>query len=316
MPHKLRIIYTFFLLLYLAAATAMTMSYDGVGKKCNGVIINVARLDSTTVQGNDFVTAQEIGFELDSLPQRAKGMYLSSISPQQLRMRLEKIDKVEDVSVVTMTDGTIHISITPMKPVMRVFDDMQSYYVNRSGKRLKATSHYRADVPVIEGTFNPNDTVFTPLSLLPIIDFLNSDPLWGKYFTMIRVDSPNDIVLIPCIKGHEVNIGRPDNIEEKLSRLKQFYTQVMPVKGWDYYTGLSVKYGGQLIATRRPLAHVAVNDTITEEEEAVEPGTMLAGDNVAPGQAIPGRKAHNEKPIPAAIPKSTEKGQESTDTIN
>jgi hypothetical protein len=36
-----------------------------------------------------------------------------------------------------------------------------------------------------------------------------------------------------------------------------------------------------------------------EDEELVPIDAMLAGDNVAPGQTVPGQKARSEKPIPA-----------------
>lgn len=51
---------------------------------------------------------------------------------------------------------------------------------------------------------------------------------------------------------------------------------------------------------------------------------MLAGDDVAPGQTIPGMKAHSEKPIPAArksapaaaAPKTAADNQQTQNKIN
>lgn len=286
------------LFLYLAVATAMTLMEDGRDALCRGVYIDV--VEPGPVTGAPFVTARELGRELDSLPAHAPGMLMSSLSPQAIKHRLEKVDKIEDVSVVTYTDGTIKVTATPIVPVMRVFDGNSSYYVNRAGKRVKASARYRADVPVVMGHFEKTDTVFTPLSLLPLIDFISADPTWSQFVSMIRVDGPHDIVLVPNIREHEINIGSPDNLDNKMWRLRRFYAEVLPVKGWDAYDHISLKWSGQVVATRRGTEQAGDVDLAPDDDEAVDAGTMLAGDDVAPGQALPGRKAHNEKPIPAA----------------
>ena len=39
-------------------------------------------------------------------------------------------------------------------------------------------------------------------------------------------------------------------IENKFARLKTMYKDVLPVKGWTYYDTISVKWRGQVVATR------------------------------------------------------------------
>ncbi|MDE5981517.1 MAG: hypothetical protein K2G92_00200 [Duncaniella sp.] len=294
MTKTLRIISTLLLIAYLAVATAMAVRDSGTDR-CRGIEITVGGEAKTP-----FVTAAELARELDSLPAHAAGMPLDEINPQSLRKRLMEVDKIEDVSVVTYTDGTIHISATPIIPVARVFDGNSSYYVNRAGKRVEATARYHSDVPVIAGHFNPADSLFTPLSLLPLINYINNDSVWRSFITMIKVDSPRDIILVPTIREHVVNIGSTARLDDKFSRLRRFYKEVLPVKGWEMYDTVSVKWNGQVVATRRKKNVAPAAMTVYDDEEAVDTGTMLAGDNVAPGQTIPGREAHNEKPIPAA----------------
>ena len=294
MTKTLRIIFSLMLAVYLAVATAMAMR-DAESGVCRGMKIEVKDTSAAP-----FVTAAELSREIDSLPAHAAGMPLNEINTQALRQRLMQVDKIEDVSVVTLTDGTINISATPIIPVARIFDGDRSYYINRAGKRVEASARYHSDVPVIAGHFDPADSLFTPLSLMPVVNFINNDSTWRSFITMIKVDSPRDILLVPTIREHVVNLGSADALADKFSRLRRFYTEVLPVKGWETYDTISVKWKGQIVATRRK-KHVAPAAMATyDDEEAVDTGTMLAGDNVAPGQTIPGRKAHNEKPIPAA----------------
>ncbi|MDE5785002.1 MAG: hypothetical protein K2H98_00560 [Duncaniella sp.] len=262
--------------------------------RCTGMTVTV---DDNSP--NPFVTAGELMKELDSLPALASGMYLHEINPQAIKRTLMAIDKIEDVTVETFTDGKIEIKVTPIIPVARVFDGDRSYYINRSGKRVTATARYHKDVPVIAGHFPENDTVFTPESLLPLLDFIAADSVWSRFVTMIEAVSPADIVLIPAIRDHVVVLGSADNLDDKFHRLNRFYTEVLSKRGYETYDTISLKWRGQIVATRRKKHLDPAKALNLDDDEAVDTTVMLTAENVAPGQTRPGHKAHNEKPIPA-----------------
>lgn len=284
------------LFVYLVVALTLTATESDTDL-CRGVNITVNNSDSA---GKQFVSAEELAHEIGDLPQKAKKMTLASINTQDIRRTLLSLDKVEDVQVLRLTDGTIDITAQPIVPVMRVFDNGKSYYINKDGKRVSANARYHKDVPIVEGHFDPADTVFTPQSLLPLINYISSDSIWNAFISMVKVKSPNDIILVPVIREHVINIGTPDNFDDKFSRLKKFYTEVLPRQGWEKYDTLTLKWRGQLVASKRKRHSAPVESIKYEDEDAVDTGTMLAGDNVAPGQTKPGIEAHSETPIPAS----------------
>ena len=49
----------------------------------------------------------------------------------------------------------------------------------------------------------------------------------------------------------KIYFGLLTNIHEKLDNLYQFYKQVMPVKGWQTYRDISVKYNNQIVCTKK-----------------------------------------------------------------
>lgn len=286
------------LVAYLVVAISMTVSEPDT---------QLCRALEITVEGGEgdgarrFVTPDELARELDSLPEKAPGMALANINTQKIRKHLLELDKIENVEVLRLTDGTIRIKATPIIPVARVFDGTKSYYINRAGKHVSADARYHKDVPIIEGRFNYPDTTFTPESLLPLLNYIANDSVWNSYISMIKVKSPTDIILVPAIREHVINIGAPDNFDDKFARLKKFYTEVLPQQGWEKYDTLCLKWSGQLVASKRRRAPQKVEVVNYDDDEAVDMGTMLAGDDVAPGQTIPGVKAHSEKPIPARV---------------
>lgn len=297
MKRYLSVIFSLLLVAYLVVALTATSS-SASDMKCTGMKLIV---DDTSP--HPFVTRGELMRELDSLPDRARGLRISDINPWELRNRLIAIDKIEDVEVVTFTDGKIEIRVTPIIPVARIFDGNSSYYINRSGKRVTANARYHKDVPIIRGHFTGHDSVMSPLDLLPLIDRISADSLWSRFFTMIDVNPSGDVVLIPTIREHVVNLGEPVDIDDKLERLHRFYTKVLSKRGYESYDTLSLKWRGQLVATRRKKFSEPRLAITVEDEEAVDTTVMLAGNNVAPGQTMPDAKAHNETPIPATVKK-------------
>lgn len=296
MSRYLKVIFSLMLAAYLVIALTMTATEPDT-QLCRGIEITVEGGEGVGTQR--FVTAGELARELDSLPEKAPGMALANINTQTIRKHLLDLDKIEDVEVVRLTDGTIRIKATPIIPVARIFDAGESYYINRAGKRVSADARYHKDVPIIEGHFEYADTAFTPASLLPLLSYISNDSVWNAYVSMIKVKSPNDIILVPVIREHVINIGAPDNFDDKFARLKKFYTEVLPLQGWEKYDTLTLKWNGQLVASKRRRAPQRVETVRYDDDEAVDTGTMLAGDDVAPGQTVPGVKAHSEKPIPA-----------------
>lgn len=285
------------LVAYLVVALTVT-ARESDDAMCTGMTITVE--DTGGDNGaKRFVTPGELARELDNLPARAKGIALANINTQDIRLRLLDLDKIEDASVLRYTDGSIRIRVTPIVPVLRVFDGSESYYVNRAGKRVKASARYHKNVPLIQGHFDPADTAFTPLSLMPLVNYIASDSIWNAYIGMIKVKSPTDILLIPNIREHVINLGSLDRLDDKMDRLRIFYSKVLKKQGWEKYDTLSLKWNGQLVATKRHRRVPDVPVITGEDDEVVAIDAMLAGDNVAPGQTVPGQAAHSEKPIPA-----------------
>ena len=81
------------------------------------------------------------------------------------------------------------------------------------------------------------------------------------------------------IRGHVINFGDVSDIENKFDRLRRMYEEILPLKGWDFYDTLSVKWRGQVVATRRVKKLVEPQVRYDDESENELPqdiGTMLA----------------------------------------
>lgn len=212
----------------------------------SGLEIDIRNSESN----RDFVTKGEVLRMLKewNLPDSLSRDF-SSIDLQEIEDRLGAVDNIEEATVERLANNKVRVTVTAMIPVARVFDRNGSYYINHAGKRLTANSRFRLDVPIVTGEFNESHPA---KSLLPLIERISSDEAWNSLIGQISVDPRNrDIILVPMIRGHVINFGDTTAIESKLARIMTMYHEILPVKGWNFYDTLSVKWGGQVVATRR-----------------------------------------------------------------
>lgn len=230
---------------YIGVAVMMA-NQQSARDKCRGFDIRILQNDSS----RDFVTQAEVRRLLKEWALDQTDRPASAVDLQKIEDRLSGVVNIEDAMVERMPDNTIRLTVTPMIPVARVFDFKgNSYYINRDGKRLTANAQYHLDVPVISGNF---DEAHSPAELIPLVEFLHSDPDWNAITSQVMVDPhTRDIILVPLIRGHVVNLGDTAGIPDKLTRVMAMYRKVMPIKGWEFYDTISVKWAGQVVASRR-----------------------------------------------------------------
>ena len=150
---------------------------------------------------------------------------------------------------------------------------------------MLADSKYLIDVPIIIGKF---DTVHKAVSMLPMLSFIKNDSTWNSLVSVVKVADNRDIIIVPMIKGHVINFGDTSLVENKFDRIKTIYKEVMPIKGWNYYDTISVKWKGQVVATKKDKKKTNIKasfaDSIDEEEVSVE--TMNVSYNISSTQNV------------------------------
>ena len=264
------------------------------GEVCTAVNVEVINSDSTA-----FVTPQGVLADLKSQGVKLVGKRLASIDASEFEVALRKSPYLESADVVKCQDGRVLIRVSQLVPVLRVFDGEQSYYVNRAGKRMAATANYHSDVPIVQGHFTKK---YPATRLLPLIDYVERDSLLRSLVTMYQVHDTNNIIIVPEFSGHVVNIGNASGFENKFAKLKLFYKEVMPKRGWNTFDTISVKWNHQIVATRRAKAvPQVVQYDPNDDEQVPDMETMTVGTDNPKKEAQP-EEAKKQETKPAATP--------------
>ena len=254
-----------FILVFLMAYVVLVGIWahaEAAKNACQGIDIQIVEGHST-----DAVTRKGVMSEISKYPGKLVGAQIPTIDTKKLENYLKSFPQFEDVVCNFTTNGILNVKVTPMVPELRVFEDSLSYYINKEGKRMNSKASYFVDVPVVSGKFNDR---FKPTDVLPVTRFIASDPLLSQLVSMVRAEDDDNILLIPRIHGHVVNFGDTNRLAEKRDALVAIYRNVIPYKGWEEYDTISVKFRGQVVATRKNKGSLLPHDVEFEEKDMEE----------------------------------------------
>lgn len=274
--------------------------------KSRDEVCNDIKVEIVNMEGTPFVTPHGIISELERNHIIVKGKPVWQINVEKIEKALAKSQYIENVECMIVNGDCLKIKVSQIIPVMRVFDGDVSYYVNKQGKRMNAEATFSANVPVVQGHFTKK---FSPLRLLPMIEYVENDSALKALVDMYCVNDTNNIIIVPTVKGHVINMGNCSSYDTKFRKLKLFYNKVMPVKGWMYYDTISVKWDYQVVATRRDKTIIIEKPYDPDEDEVADDvSTMRVSDN----SKAPVNKMTHEKALDKPAQKSTDTKKQET----
>jgi cell division protein FtsQ len=160
--------------------------------------------------------------------------------------QINEYPQIKDAQVYVQHNGDIDINLTERIPLVRVFDNNNSYYLDTDCKPMQLSSRYTSSNLIINGDlvfYNENE-------ICNLYHHIKSNSFLESLVTQIYLQKQN-IILITRFKDLEINIGSLDYIEVKLDNLLAFYERIIKFKGWNYYTSVNLKYHDQIICTKK-----------------------------------------------------------------
>ncbi len=195
------------------------------------------------------------------------GAKLESVKIDDMEADLESNPFVEEADISVDLGGKMQIKVLQRSPVLRVFNNKgQSYYVSKNGYKIPKNDAYAARVMVANGNISESlaDSSFAKTSVLRdlylIALYCSKDKFWDAQIEQLYVDNYNDILLIPKVGNHTIVFGSGEGLNDKFTRLKEFYFKGLNNIGWNKYKTINVKYDNQIVAEKNGM-FISPSDT-------------------------------------------------------
>ena len=171
---------------------------------------------------------------------------MTDFNKEKLEKMLEAHPGIKDVEVFTSQKGRLDILIEQKQAIVRVKSDTEDYYLDEFGKKMQLSDHYISKLVVATGEISTKDHS----GIYKFVKEINKSDFWNAQITQIHFEK-GDIFLIPRVGNQKINIGNFENIVEKLYNLYQFYEVAMPVKGWQTYSDINLKFNNQIVCAKK-----------------------------------------------------------------
>ena len=219
---------------------------------------------------HNFVTEEKVKAVMNDLGYSFKDQSLGDIELGRIEMEVGSIPGVKDVQAYKYSNGVVKLDIEQQLPVARVIlkGGKMGCYLDAQGDIIPLSPDYIAKVPVFSGyIYEPYNeipsvseiTVNDSISDLHILDEIHTlglalvqDEFLAAQILQVYVNEKEEFELIPRVGNHRILFGGIEDYEDKLFRLKYFYTEAdINIKELNIYDTLNLKFKDQIVGSTR-----------------------------------------------------------------
>ena len=155
---------------------------------------------------------------------------------------------VEECQSYKSHKGIVGIVVHCKEPIMQVFDkNGKEFYIDHKGDIIE-NIHNAMYLPVASGNISRD---MAGKELLTIAKFMQDNRFWNEQTEQVYFDEKGEVILVPRIGNHIIELGKPDKLEAKLEKLKTFYEKGLGTVGWNKYNKINIEIDKQVICTKR-----------------------------------------------------------------
>lgn len=178
-----------------------------------------------------------------------------NIRLKDIETRLKENPYIKHVQVYKDLKENLMVNVELRRPMARLIRRNKSHaYISYDGHILPTSTKYNSRVPLISGgyaeVFNRHNMFGEEgdEKLYDLLNYIDQDQFLKVQIAQIEVSKKLYIKLYPQVTKQIIEFGKPEGVEDKFKRLRIFYRQILPRKGWNSYERVNLDFEGQIIA--------------------------------------------------------------------
>lgn len=223
---------------------------ENKSKVCNKILITIEnQLENHFVDETDILQLITLnGTEL------IVGVHFNGLSLREIENRLVDEPFLKNAEIFIDHSGNMMISVRLRKPMARVvrYNGPDSY-IGEDGQILPVSTKYSKRAIIITGknakelSEQINIAEGDYANLYHLIQYIQKDKFLKAQIAQIKLVKNGEVILYPQVTKQFIEFGKIEDIEIKFRKLRLFYNEILPRKGWNSYTRVSLKYKNQII---------------------------------------------------------------------
>lgn len=221
------------------------------GKICKNIVVKLDnQYDNFFIDENDIIALMT-----DDGDDIIIGKDFEEINLKTIEERVRTQKFLQKAEIYKDLKGNILVNARLRRPFARIVEpSVPRGYISTDGVVLPPSSKYTSRTIILSGSFM-KELVKSDLTateegqkIYELLKFIDGDKFWKAQIAQIDIDKKMNVLIYPQVTKQIVEFGQPDDLEAKFKKLKVFYKQILPQKGWNTYERVNLKYKDQIIA--------------------------------------------------------------------
>lgn len=225
-------------------------SAENKSKVCNKILITI----DNQVE-NHFVDKEDI-LKLITLNRTEiiVGTHFSRLNLREIENRLVSEPFLNEAEIYADHSGNMIVAVGLRIPMARIVRySGPDAYISEDGQILPVSNKFSKRAIIITGVKTKelseqlNIATGDYADLYKLIQFIVNDPFLKAQIAQIKLLKNGEVILYPQVTKQYIEFGKIEDIETKFKKLRLFYDEILPRKGWNSYSRVSLKYKNQII---------------------------------------------------------------------
>lgn len=181
------------------------------------------------------------------------GVPFKQLHLKSLENRVEEHKYVQQAEVYKDLTGNLIVRAEQSMPVARIIqEEAPEAYISATGEILPVSDRYTARVMLISGA-KTEELIEQSLEtdygrkIFEMVNFIDNHNFWKAQVAQINIMDDGELKIYPQVGKQYIEFGDPDKIQEKFKKLRIFYKEILPRKGWNNYERVNIKYNNQIV---------------------------------------------------------------------
>ncbi|AXG74257.1 cell division protein FtsQ [Flavobacterium arcticum] len=180
--------------------------------------------------------------------------YVNVTDVRKDKLDLNKLEKslddnpmIEKAEVYATIDGKLKAVIRQKTPIARVYENSNSYYIDRNGDKMPLSESYTARVPLVTGAVDKIESK----KLRELLLYLFNNDFLKKNIIGIQVNPNGSLKMMSRGYNYDIMFGRPLNIERKFKNYMAFVQDATKDSMIGQYKTINLKFTQQVVCTKK-----------------------------------------------------------------
>ena len=230
----------FFLVFFLGFLYGFTGSKNGL-KKVKNTVVEFEAGDNNFLTHNmvDKMLIQNNGF--------VKNQQKRIVNLHFLETNVLGNPYIEAATVYLTIDGVLKTLIKQRKPIARIVNKYDSYYIDEFGVEIPLSVDSSARVPLVSGMKDSEGIN----ELIVLIKKIEAYDFFKKEIIGIQKNAKKEYIFIVRSGEYKIIFGKFENVVVKFKKLIAFYNKALIDKTIKNYKTINVKYHNQVVCTKQ-----------------------------------------------------------------